>query len=86
MPIVSNNIFIDNAALYGENIASFPIQMNVYIIYGENKTNLSEYLSNQVWNMPLIQNITSGQELAFNISTEVIDHYDQIVKTIDDTK
>lgn len=87
MPKVSStNKFTDNLALYGENIASFPIQMNVYIVFGEDKMNLSEFLSNENWNMPLIQNIASGQELQFNISVEVVDHYNQIVKTVDYSK
>lgn len=79
--IGENNTFKNNKAKYGNNIAAFPIRMKVFLVSGENRTILNNFKINQN-DIPLIQNVSSGNNFPFNITIEVVDYYDQIVTSL----
>ena len=78
--IKSSNIFNENQAIYGAKIASFPIRMNL-IVY--NKDNLSDFVfqTKESENKPLLlTNISSGHEIPYIFTIQLIDYYGNIVK------
>lgn len=68
MPNITNNIFLNNLAEYGPNIASFPIQ-------------LSNYLNESLIENLTLNNIAPGQKVENLVEFALIDHYGQIVTT-----
>lgn len=81
------NIFSSNNALYGNDFASFPIRMNMLFLDHEKNISISNIKEKEPkTNFPLINNISSGNIFAFNISIELIDHYGKVVKTLNDNK
>lgn len=83
-PDFSNNIFINNTAEYGENIAAFPcrIVLNVYnktkSIFNDNKGVWIYDSSN--YNHPFFMgNISSGYEIPYILEFIIMDQYNQIV-------
>ena len=79
--IDQNNVFINNSALYGNDIAAFPIRMEVFLINGNETFSLSEFGI-----LPLIVNVSSGNLFPFNISINLRDCYDQIVTHLTDSR
>ena len=79
MPIIENNIFFNNSALYGNDIAAYPIRMTVNL----KSDNGSYILSSFGSQIPIINNVTSGNYFPYNISIGLLDHYGQIVKSLD---
>lgn len=85
-PYFFNNSFENNSAIYGENIASFPIRM---ILNFYNKSNFSDVkykLPNKneiLWNIShqnvSLSNISSGNSIPYVLEFIVLDVYGQIV-------
>lgn len=88
IPIINfNNKFINNTALYGNDIASYPIKMKVFIIKDKEKKSLMYFLGNETNSkFILLPNIVSGETLPFDIYLELIDHYNMVVSSIDQSK
>lgn len=79
MPIIDNtNIFQSNQAVYGSNIASYPIRNRIKIIR-ENETEILHSSKEEI----KLDNIASGSEIDFSILVEVVDLYGNIVTTAD---
>ena len=84
MPYFLNNTYINNSAIYGKNIASFPIRiiLNVYNKTSQNKVNLSR-IEAILWsinrtNIPL-SDISSGNSIPYILQFELLDVYGKIV-------
>lgn len=67
-PELSENTYINNSAIYGNEIASFPISMSVY----SSDTFLTDFS---------LSDIAPGQLVSNSFSVVLLDHYGQIVKT-----
>ena len=74
-----NNIFLHNNALYGNDIAAFPIRMIVNLIDENETISLENFTINQI---PTILNITTGNAFIYNISVKIIDYYGQVVSSL----
>ena len=76
-PLIDNsNYFFNNNAIYGQNIATFPIRLN-WIVF--NRTDYSYfYQSNDTHS---IANISSGNKLPYILSVQMIDVYGKVVIT-----
>jgi len=85
MPLITEkNVYYNNVAQYGANIAAYPIRLIVDI---HNKTtfvnanNLSSLLLNgSDENIRVLDNVNSGTEFPYVIVTKIIDIYGNIVK------
>ena len=85
-PVFVNNTFENNSAIYGENIASFPIRM---IFNFFNKSNFSrttylppnrnEILWNNTHSNISLSNISSGNSIPYVLEFIVLDVYGKIV-------
>ena len=74
-PLIDNsNYFFNNNAIYGRNIATFPIRLNL-IVY--NRTDYSNLF--QTIDTPAILNISSGNKLPYILSVGMIDVYGNAV-------
>ena len=78
---VSTNIFEFNQAVYGNDIATLPIKINLKVISEENEN----LLGMEENNMNYI-NVSSGSEINGNFVFEILDIYDNIVTTIETNK
>ena len=84
MPYFLNNTYMNNSAIYGEDIASFPIRiiLSIYnktlvksvnlsrtdaILWAVNRSNIS------------LQNISSGNSIAYILHFEILDVYGKIM-------
>ena len=79
-PTLSTNEMKSNAAVYGSDIASFPIRLSPY----SPSLGLGQYLSND--STPLtgsVRNIASGQVSVETLQYALVDHYDNVV--VDDS-
>ena len=69
-PIIEETYFDENKALYGNNLASFPLRMNLSII--DDEINKEIYLNpNEI---PLLKDCHSGGKFRFSIKVIFIDH------------
>lgn len=85
-PLFENNTFINNSAIYGENIASFPIRLILNFFY---KNNFSDYnysfpnKDENLWNNSklniFLTNIGSGNSIPYVLEFIVLDVYGKIV-------
>lgn len=74
MPIIEeNNIYQNNDALYGSDIASYPIRTRIKLII-----NNSFVIANNSVNLA---SIASGSKIDTKIQFELIDVYNNVVKT-----
>lgn len=77
-PKIENNTFINNTAIYGDNVAAFPFRLHMsYSPYTEticNKTSNECYFS--------FANIASGSVLNFSLEFLVKDIYNQTCASI----
>lgn len=85
-PYFSNNIFINNTAEYGGNIAAFPckIVLKAYnktkSIFNDDKGALLYDSSDSDYNDQFfMRNISSGYEIPFILEFNIMDQYNQIV-------
>lgn len=78
-PILINSIFINNTALYGNDMASLPLRIKL-TIYDENFTEIK--LFNEKELLPLI-NCVSGEFLKYTIIAEIIDYKNLTVTSLD---
>lgn len=83
-PLIINNTFLNNSALYGNDIASFPLRL-ILNVYLRNQTkmipepNKNEVLKqNSSVNLKL-GNISSGNEIPYILQFLVVDVYGKIV-------
>lgn len=67
-PLVEENLFEDNQASYGNNIASFPVRIMLFS-------------DGQVVDSLNLTDVAPGQKVDSNISIVFLDHYDQIITT-----
>lgn len=76
--IEDDNLFKNNSALYGNDIASYPIRLMVQTF---NKTDSKENrsLSPFTTDMVTLQNIVSGVEIPYGLKITILDFYDKIV-------
>lgn len=87
MPIFIDNIFSNNSARYGKNIASFPIRM-ILKLYNSSASNnmiifpqIDEILwQNNQSNVTItLANISSGNLIPYILQFEILDVYGKIV-------
>ena len=88
-PDLCNNTFINNSAIYGENIASFPIRiiLNIYNGTSDDGSNSNVIFPQKddiLWNntretMLLLDNISSGNIIPYVLQFQVLDTYGKIV-------
>ena len=83
MPNISKNVFLNNKAFYGNDIASFPIRMKVYINTQNSSFSFSDLGK---YDLPLIKNVPSGNVFPYNFTINIVDCYDQVVSTIRSNK
>jgi predicted outer membrane repeat protein len=75
-PIINNNYMRDNSAVYGDDVASFPIKL---VMMSKNNT-FANYLNSEA--VPLVaslDNVGSGHVLEQTLKFGLVDHYDHIV-------
>ena len=85
MPLFSDNLFFNNSAIYGENIASFPIRI-IIKLYNSSDSNLNitfpkndEILWQNNLSNIFLQNISSGNIIPYILQSQVLDVYGKIV-------
>lgn len=66
-------MYYSNDAVYGANIAAFPLKMLVEIVNISNKNQL---------NVSKLENVQSGASLDYQINVEIIDFYDKTVTSL----
>ena len=80
MPVVdASNVFIENQAVYGANIASFPIRLNLIVKSSKNIT-ISEFQTRYLNESIFILNISSGYKIPYNFVVQLLDVYDNLVQ------
>lgn len=84
MPLFLNNIFFNNSAIYGENIASFPIRI-IAKLYNSSDPNVTirfpqkdDILYPNNYSNTL-QNISSGNTIPYILQFQILDVYGKIV-------
>ena len=77
------NKFLSNAAVYGNDIASFPIRIELKILENDGTNIFDSMSSNQ---FPKIENLSSGNNINYTLVFEFIDLYHNPVLTVDTTK
>ena len=86
IPILEDsNVFINNQAQYGSNIATYPIRM---ILNFYNKANFSSKFHNESFlflngfdnKTMVLENISSGNSFPYVIVTKIMDYSGKIVK------
>lgn len=78
-PIIEeDNVFINNSAIYGKDIASYPIRM---IVEFYNKTNSDKDVSATKFtnNNLVLENIVTGVEIPYDLTIKIVDSYNKIV-------
>ena len=78
-----NNIYELNTALYGDNIAAFPLRIKVRVLTSNVGNEVSLDGNNGI---PVINDIISGSQLGYDFSFEIMDIYNQTVTTVDSDK
>lgn len=85
-PYCFNNTFINNSAIYGENIASFPLRMILNYFdkkeFSESKYTApkkDEILLNKSEKIITLTNISSGNSIPFVLEFILVDVYGKIV-------
>ena len=76
------NKFLSNAAVYGNDIASFPIRVELKIL-DENGTNVFDSMSSK---FPIFENLASGNNINYTLILKFVDLYHNPVLTVDTTK
>lgn len=85
MPILLNNYFSNNSAIYGENIASFPIRIiaKLYNSSDLNKEVASPQKDEVLWpnnySCYSLPNISSGNNIPYILQFLLLDVYGRIV-------
>ena len=87
MPLFINNLFLNNTAIYGKNIACFPIRMivKVYNSSDPNDTIILPQTDEILWqnnqsNVTItLVNISSGNTIPYLLQFEILDAYGKIV-------
>ena len=85
MPVFLNNKFVNNSAIYGENIASFPIRI-ITKIYDSNDPNITiefpkinEILWPNNYSNLTMPNISSGNYVPYILQFLILDVYGKIM-------
>ena len=78
-PYYYNVIFKENKAIYGNNIASIPLRMNISIY----DINADKYLKINSTSIPEIENVVSGDYLYYRIEIKFVDFSDVVVSSLD---
>ena len=78
-PYYYNVIFKENKAIYGNNIASIPLRMNISIY--DIRSNI--YLKINSTSIPEIENVVSGDHLYYRIEIRFVDFNDVIISSLD---
>lgn len=73
----STNIYSENQAVFGPDIASYPIKMGLEII--EKSSNKIVYSSKLSSNIAELLNISAGNAIQYRIVVKILDYYDNIV-------
>ena len=73
----TSNIFIGNQALYGINIASFPIRMNLMVY--EIDSNVLIFQTNDLNTSLILPHIQSGKQIPYLLMIQLFDIYDNFV-------
>ena len=74
------NNFTSNVAIYGKDVASFPIRMELKI-FGEDGSNVFDQTNSS--DFPTLQNLVSGQNINYTFTLDFVDLYNNPVLTID---
>ena len=86
MPInINNNTFINNKAVYGNNIGSFPVSLNLNIEYSNNKSEIKINLTKKNYYYH-IKNIESGKKLRYFFIFSLMDTENEIIYNIPKSK
>jgi hypothetical protein len=82
-PIISNNDFLNNTAIYGEKVGSYPIRMEVEVIKLNDLLEPFLYFStfNNSQKKIILDQICPGNEIQYEIIIYLVDHYQKIVNS-----
>ena len=76
MPLFTTNIFFNNSAVYGKNIAAFPCRIAL-LVYDKNNNTI--YSSQNNSNGLLLMNISTGKDIPYVLEFQILDLYNEIV-------
>lgn len=75
--IESTNMYLKNRAVFGPDIASYPIKMGLEIY--EKSSNNVAYSSKLSSNIAELFNISAGNTIQYRIVVKILDYYDKLV-------
>lgn len=82
-----DNYYQENEAIYGKNIATLPIRMNINIIsHDKNKTILENFQKDNTEKIPFLYNLLSTYQMNFTLGLEMTDIYGEKVTTVGKNK
>lgn len=80
---IKKNSFIDNQAIYGNDIATLPVRIKINIIpHDENQNASLQFEKEKDNSIPFLYNLLSSSQINFTLSFKMIDIYGQTVLTI----
>lgn len=80
-PVLMGNLFADNSALYGPDVASFPVSIDVVMVTGNGTVEQLGEDESQVKVKGVLRGCGSGQIAEYTVLVDVLDHYSQQVST-----
>lgn len=75
---LNDNTYQSNKAIYGPNIAAFPLKLSLNLYDKQGNFICNDNLSNNI----NLTNIQSGGLLPYVLNFELLDYYNQIVSSI----
>ena len=81
VPLIhQSNIFIENEAIYGNDIAAFPIRLSIIINSTINESNNSVYFDSNIMNQFIfLVNVSNGQPVPYSLKLQLYDIYGALV-------
>ena len=76
------NSFVQNSAIYGENIAAFPMKIRMKVIAKSEKESCEGEESSDDRNITNFYCVSSGNDIGYGVSVEVLDDYENIVNNL----
>ena len=81
-PILFSNIFNNNSAIYGPNLASTPVKMCLIVRkkgFNEFKEIYSSENSSEIF---FLNGLSSGSDSGYQFVFQILDYHGQIIKTL----
>ena len=73
-----SNIFVENTAQYGDDLASFPIKLRL-IVYTDKTMSSLVFDSNSLNESLILNNVSSGNPIQYVLLVQMVDVYENIV-------